>query len=643
MHPLLLLVAAAWLLPATLGRGLRAPSHPTSVSEQEPPERHDSSRLLRRCKNSQCFNCDLFDCFHRTSAECNREVYNICDPDEIPELFPVPAPRTAAPTNRATPPPVAKPLVLEKSSHPVIVSLGGLRSGWQTANPGLMDHVKKSTRLFSLPRLMKCKEEWDVPTDITGVSLVPGRIPGRPDSVLFNVQISAEIRGFADVIQDYVERCMERGRGDLTQRLKELDPNVFDDLSVITGSFDPRDVNNNPTPSPTDPVQQVEAAKTFPPSPAVVVGAVGAVPIPAVPATPPPPAIPAAPAIPVVPVFPAPQSGEGEEGNEGEEGDKKGGNLLADNMWLIGLAASSILLFFPCVMISRRAKKKRDAAKIEAKKTAMMMNQLKFGMSENTASTGISSAPDPRATAGALSALDSLIAVSAAAKPSQPHSPAPTPPMASVVKNGQPKQGPKKGQLNQGYVPTRRKPSRPHASKSRPVEATKRRNEAGGKKKPTRAAVQSKSNLKATSDSTQIVPYRPKTQQQRPDPPGAGEKRRSDRMKGERKSRRHTHAGPIPRREEQHRLSRSANYGTNYAGFNPKSKPKIDEDNRRTRSKSMPRIREDNRRSKSRSRIDKDNLRTRSKSMPRINEDNRRAKSRSAPRIAEERRLRRSR
>ncbi|EJK45172.1 hypothetical protein THAOC_36227 [Thalassiosira oceanica] len=514
-----LLVAAAWLLlvPSSFSRGLRVSSDPTSVQE---PKRHDIPHLRqgprpKNCQNSQCFNYDLFDCFHRTSAECNKDNYNIANPGEFPQ-FKSPAPTVTPPTKRPT---VTKPVVLERSNHPIIVSLGRLPSGWQKAHPALMDQVKTSVRLFALQSLMNCKAGWDVPAEITGVTIVPGRIPGRLDSVLFSVQISAEIRGFADVIQGYVETCMEMGRGSLIQRLKALDPNVFANLSIITGSFDPLDVNNNPTLRPTDSVQQIEVAETFPPSPVVVA---------------------AIPSIPSVPAIPAPQFGEGkerDEGVEGGEGDDEGedegeggGSLLAENMWLIGLAASSILLVFPCVMISRRAKKKREAAKVEAKKTAMMMNQLKsagapggasggspdpltqnvldslFGMSGNTASTGVSSAsrptPEPSASAGAIAALDSLIAVSAASKPSKPYAPAPKPPLASAPKN----------QLNQGYVPTRRNPN-PRASNSRPVKANKRKNEAVGKKKPTRAeliaaqeemwakraaAGQSASKLKAT-------------------------------------------------------------------------------------------------------------------------------------------------
>ena len=413
MHPLLLLVATSWLLPASLGRGMRASPHPTSVSEQEPPERHDKPRLRRGeqqyCDDGYCFNCDLFDCFHRTSNECNKELYNICEPDHIKDLLRQHAP-SATPTTR--PPTVAKrPLVLEKSSHPVIVSLGGLPRGWQAAHPRLMDEVKMTVRPFALRRLMKCKEEWDLDADITGVSLVPGRIPGRPASVLFKVRTSAEVSGFADVFQFYIETCMERGRGDLSKRLKALDPNVFDNLLLSTGSFDPRDVNNDPTPSPT------EAAETFP--------------------------------LEAIPVVPAPQFDEG-----------NGNNLI---MWLIGLTASLILLVLCCLMAWWCAKKRRDAAEVEAMKTAMMIRGAPGGAS-----------------------------------------------------SGRCRHKPK-----HVYVPTQRKSSHPRASKSRHVEANKRRNEAGGKKKRTRAAEKSTSNLKATSESFQIVPYHPRTLQ-RPDPPGTG-------------------------------------------------------------------------------------------------------------------------
>mmetsp|Transcript_24843 Transcript_24843/g.58991 ORF Transcript_24843/g.58991 Transcript_24843/m.58991 type:complete len:650 (-) Transcript_24843:138-2087(-) len=624
-----LLVAAAWLLlvPSSFGRGLRASSDPMSVQE---PKRHDIPHLRqgprpKNCQNSQCFNYDLFDCFHRTSAECNKDNYNIANPGEFPQ-FKSPAPTVTPPTKRPT---VTKPVVLERSNHPIIVSLGRLPSGWQKAHPALMDQVKTSVRLFALQSLMNCKAEWDVPAEITGVTIVPGRIPGRLDSVLFSVQISAEIRGFADVIQDYVETCMEMGRGSLIQRLKALDPNVFANLSIITGSFDPLDVNNNPTLRPTDSVQQIEVAETIPPSPVVV----------------------AVEAIPSVPALPAPQFDEGKERDEGVEGDvgedegdnegDGGSSILSEKMWLIALAASSILLVFPCVMISRRAKKKREAAKVEAKKMAMMMNQFKstgapggasggspdpltqnvldslFGMSGNTASTGISSAsrptPEPSASAGAIAALDSLIAVSAASKPSKPYAPAPKPPLASAPKN----------QLNQGYVPTRRNPNlNPRASNSRPVKANKRKNEAGGKKKPTRAraAGQSASNLKATSSSKEIVPYRTNKSQQRsskeivpyhpnshqqnskeivpysPNPQRQSQQRHAAYSSGrapgarrERKPRRYTHpdanlSRSIPRREEQNRPTRSANCGMNNSGFNPKSMPRIDEDNRRMRS-----------------------------------------------------------
>ncbi|EJK54555.1 hypothetical protein THAOC_25806 [Thalassiosira oceanica] len=658
MHPFLLLVASAWLLPVpSFGRGLRAAaSHPKS--------RHDIPRLLQgqrpeSCSRIQCYNYDFAACFHATSAECNKEIYDLAMPEDFRWKSPAP---TVTPTKRPpTPPTVTKPVFLERSSHPIVVSLGRLPTGWQTARPNLKDQVNTSVRLFALRSLANCKTGWDVPSEITGVSIVPGRVPGRSDSVLLSVEISSEVRGFAAVLQGYVETCIEFGKGSLIQRLKALDPNVFANLAISTGSFDLQDVNNNPTPRPSDPVQQIEVVETFPPSPVVVE------------------------AFPVVPA------------DEGEEGDEGGSNVLTENMWLIALAASSILLVFPCVMISRRAKKKREAAKVEAKKSAMMMNQLMsgrasggapdpltqlvlggeapdpltqlvtggasggasdpqnvlnslFDMSGNTASTGFSSAspqtPERSANAGAIAALDSLIAVSAAAKPSQPYAPAPKPPLAFAPKNGQP---------NPGYVPTRRNSGHPRAPNSRPDEMNKRKNETGVKKKPTRAeliAMQEEmwakraagaSNLKAMSSSTEIVPYRSKRQQRISQeivpystlqkqkklrrnsysdtsllrhteanasgrasgtkgerklrrnsysdtnlsrPPVAKTSGRAPRMRGERRNS-HSDADLFrskPRREEQKRLARSEHYGMKYSGSNPKFMPRIKEDNLRTGS-----------------------------------------------------------
>ena len=445
---------------------------------------------------------------------------------------------TVAPTKRPpTPPTVTKPVFLERSSHPIVVSLVGLPKGWQATRPNIKDQVQMTVRLFALQSLRNCKTGWGVPSEITGVAIVPGRIFGRPDSVPLNVKISSEVRGYSSVIQGYVETCIEFGKGSLIQRLKALDPNVFVNLAISTGSFDPRDVNNDPTPRPTDPVQQVEAAETFPPSP--VVAAVVAIPA-----------------------------------DDVEDEGQGGSNLLTENMWLIALAASSILLVIPCVMISRRAKKKREAAKVEAKKSAMMMNQMMSGgfpdpltqlvsgaapdpltqlvtggasggrvsggasdpqnvlnslFDMNGKTAGVSSesrqTPGSSAPAGAVDAFDGLIAASASVKPSHPYAPAPKAPLAFAPKNGQPHQGPKIGQLDQGYDPTRRKSSNPRSPYSRSDGAKKRKSEVVGKKKPTRAelvAMQEEmwskraaaaSNLKAMSSSTETVSQRSKRQQ----------------------------------------------------------------------------------------------------------------------------------
>ncbi|EJK51682.1 hypothetical protein THAOC_29124 [Thalassiosira oceanica] len=191
------------------------------------------------CQSNQCYNPYFLACFHETSAECNKKLYDLDGPVDWTSVEPTGAP-SVRPTER---PAAAEETETEESSHPLLVGLDGLPDGWQGADGTLVDRVRSSALSFVSRSLPVCIAGWDVAAEIIDVKAVEGRLPGRsPDStVLFDVRLNAE-SGLSEIISKKVVDCVKSERDGLVPRLREIAPAVFADVSVEAESFDWDDV-----------------------------------------------------------------------------------------------------------------------------------------------------------------------------------------------------------------------------------------------------------------------------------------------------------------------------------------------------------------------------------------------------------------